>query len=214
MNKKPSRIASGLVGMVLLAIAMVWMTAATAKADLIVTFDSVAASGSNFLWTYNVELGPSQETTEGAAGHPTFFTLYDLNGLIAGSETQPSGSWTPTEQLTGITPVGTAPVDSPSVLNITWSYSGKLIKDAKGKTTNLGDFTFLSSFGGVSGLIAFSQQATKNNPGKKDDDTRLAGIGEIVGPAVSTVPEPSSLLLLGSGLLGLAIFTKRKLLGF
>jgi PEP-CTERM motif len=159
-----------------------------------------------------LRLAQAQKRRRAWGGHPTFFTLYDLNGLIAGSETQPSGFWTPTEQLIGITPAGVAPADNPSVLNITWSYSGPLITDGNITSTNLGNFTFLSSFGGTSGLTAFSQQATKNNPLHPDDDTRIAGLGEIVGPAVSsTVPEPRSLLLLGSGLLGLASFTKRKL---
>jgi hypothetical protein len=207
---------TGLVAIVLVVISMLCVTAFPARADIIVTFVSVSGPvAGEFTWTYDATLGPNEETqeTDGGGPFPTLFTLYDLFGLVPGSETQPSG-WTPSEQLTGVTPPGVSPIppDDPTVLNITWNYSGTpSVTDDGTTSTDFGHFTFKSTFGGTSSLIAFTQQATKNNPTKPDDDTRIAGLGEIVGPAVSTtVPEPCSLLMLGSGLLGFAGFAKKK----
>ena len=209
---------TGLVATVLVVTSVLCVTAAPARADIIVTFVSVVPVAGGFTWTYDATLGPNEETQETDLGgpFPTLFTLYDLSGLVPGSETQPSSSWTPSEQLTGVTPPGVSPIppDDPTVLNITWSYGGtpSVIDDGT-TSTDLGLFTFKSTFGGTSSLIAFSQEATKNNPGKPDDDTQIAGRGQIVGPDGSTtIPEPSSLLILGSGLLGFAGFAKKKLL--
>jgi hypothetical protein len=72
----------------------------------------------------------------------------------------------------------------------------------------LGTFTFNSSQGNNNLLISYTQQATKDNPGQPDDDTRDAGLGNVVGP--SAVPEPASLLLCGTALSLLGFAFRRR----
>jgi len=187
--------------------AMMCLMLVPAQANILVSFGSATGAGP-FTWTYNATLQVGEETSEADAGgpFPTFFTLYDIGGLISGSETKPAG-WTVTEQLVGTTPSGLAPTDSASVMNITFTYTGAPIIPA-GTDAVLGAFTFQSTQGNQGLLITYTQQATKNNPGQPDDDTRDFGAGNVVGP--SAVPEPMTFSMMGLGLLGLGVLRRRQ----
>jgi len=63
------------------------------------------------------------------APNPDFFTIYNVAGLVAGSNQQPDG-WTFSTADEGVTPFrgGKAminPVDTKDIPNVTWSYAGK-----------------------------------------------------------------------------------------
>jgi hypothetical protein len=166
-----------------------------AQANIVVLLNSVTGpSGGQFTWSYEASLQVGEELNPGDVAITGFFTIYDISGLVLGSETQPL-NWTPSEQATGITPAGLSPTDT-AAPNITWTYSGPAITPTV-IDADLGTFTFKSTMGNNGLLIAYTQQAVKNNPGHTDDDTRDAGFGSVVGPSAS-VPEPTSIILLGS----------------
>jgi hypothetical protein len=61
------------------------------------------------------------------------------------------------------------------------------------------------------GLLGYwSDTDVKNDPGQTDDETTQGSVGSVNVPAPAPVPEPSSLVMLGSGLIGL-IGLRRKL---
>ena len=182
--------------------------AAPAQANILISLNGVSGPVAGvFTWSYEGSLQTGAETTENdpPGPFPTFFTLYDVGGLISGSETQPTG-WTATEQFVGVTPSGVSPTDSASVMNITWTYTGSLVQGP----VDFGAFTFGSTEGNNGFFINFSQQDTKDNPGAGDDDTRLSGFGTIVGPSATQIPEPLTLALFGAGLAGAAALRRRK----
>ena len=86
--------------------------AASARADIIPQLSSVTPDGPNFLWTYDVKITTAEEV-DTHAGTPTstygnYVTIYDVAGLVSGSESQPAG-WTASDQATGVTPQLEAP---------------------------------------------------------------------------------------------------------
>ena len=192
------------------------------------TLVSVTPNGDGtFTYAYNVDLAEDQNamndgafpvggsTTPTEPGTPSnlfqdYFTIYDFAGLVGGSWTQPAG-WTGTFAFTGPTPSSVTAADDPNLYNIYWVRTGD---DLMGPQ-DLGNFTVRSVYGLVA-LDNYTSDATRSQG--PTAGTAVASIGSTNVPQVSggtefppnQVSEPGTLLLLGSGLLGLGLFRRRR----
>lgn len=149
-----------------------------ARADIIPTLSSVAPTIGGFTWNYS-----SNVTVDETINHGDFFTIYDFGAFSLGSNTQPAG-WTFSSSLLGTTPSRVLPTDNPSILNLTWTYTGTtpIIGSAA-----LGIFSVVASIDQLR-TSDFAAEATRTsgpNAGSKVDN-----IGAISVP----VPEMSALL--------------------
>ena len=177
----------------------------SARADIIPSFMGTSASGSNTIWSYTVNITDEQNASAG-----DFFTIYDFGPFVAGSATQPLG-WTLTSSLLGTTPSKTNPTDDPSILNLTWTYSGATIIGASAAGKGIGPFS-VTLLGTVtlqrpSEFAAQGTLAVGTNAG-----TKIGNVGQI--PVPTAIPEPSTLALaaMASGLfmIGRKIARRRK----
>jgi hypothetical protein len=194
-----------------LAAALLLGNAGPAKADILLTLMSVTPSGSDFLYTYDVMLTAGSVLHAAGGGANTgvspsnnFFTLYDVQGLVAGSESYGQtlgvlGNSTHTEQLSGITPAGQSPIppDSGSLPNITTYWTGADMA-ALATPVDLGTFAFLSTNPLGSGMVAYAGATQKL---ESFPDFIADNISQVAGPGgPSVVPEPGTLMLMAIGL--------------
>jgi len=133
-----------------------------------------------------------------------FLTVYDLGDLLGAAPTAsypitsaPAGLTASTAFL-GVTPAGVNPTDDPTRLNITFTYEG---------TPLLTDTTFTVTFSTavpIAGTTAGQFTST---------DTLVATGGKINQSGAVTipvsVPEPTSVVLLGIGLGSLALICRK-----
>src|SRR5437016_10424521 len=166
MNKKLFLVLIGITSAALIA-----------RGDIIPTLSSVTGSSPNFTWNYAANVTVDQTVNTG-----DFFTIYDFGSIAPGSNTQPTG-WTFSQALIGPTAALTSPTDNPSILNLTWTYTG---------TTPINGSAALGVFSVITGTDQlktgqFTAQATRNSG--PDAGTKISNVGNVAVP----VPEPSAL---------------------
>jgi hypothetical protein len=156
------------------------------QAGLLPVSNTVMAAGSDFRYSYGVVLSSETMLRTG-----DYFTIYDFQGMILGSNTQPA-NFTFSSAMIGPTPAGTNPTDSPTVANVTWTYTGP--NTVVGEI-GLGNFMVQSQYGSnQSGVFAAVTQRTVG--GQNDSN-----ITEATVPVPSVpVPEPVSLAIVGMSL--------------
>ena len=175
------------------------MTSVPVRADIILTRIESIPVGSAFEYTYSVKLtdGTALRTGGGGMNAANFFTVYDIPGLISGSETYGGALATNsshTEQHMGITPVTEKPfpAETGSLMNITTFWTGPDLSGA----LDLGTFSFLSTNPPGSAMLAF----TAASQSLQSMSLIANNSGGVAGPSGSPTPEPCTLILVAIGL--------------
>ena len=170
-------------------------TALMAHADIIPSFDSIVPNGSNFQFNYTATVTGDQQVDPG-----DYFTIYDFNGLVPNSASMPD-NWSFSSALIGRTPSQVNPPDDPTILNLTFTYTGStpIIGQA-----DLGMFSAVSTFG-QSHPGYFAAEGTSNTSGGKIDNV---GVVPVPVPEISTFSQ--ILEICAVGVVGFAVSSLRK----
>jgi hypothetical protein len=175
---------------------MLGVTVLAARGDVIPTLSGAPSPlGSNFTWNYSANVTVDQNVQTG-----DFFTIYDFGNFV--SHAEPTG-WTFSKAFTGKNPSLVTPTDSPSILNLTWTYNGAAPINGP---FPLGMFSIVTNTNQLR-TSDFAAEATRNSG--PNVGTKVDNIGNISVP----VPEMSTLLpiltVCGAGVLSSVLRRQR-----
>ncbi len=160
-----------------------------------------------FLWEFEMAVDGGVDGVQ-LVKNQAFFTIYDIPGLISGSNSQPTTPpFAASFNLLGtdVSPVQPV-VDDPALLNVTFRYTGNdTINVLAGQRRLLGIFSFLSDsdFSDVPRFIQLAEQSINRRTGQFESSLRIVRVN---------LPEPTSLALFlpGAALMGTIVWRRRR----
>jgi hypothetical protein len=165
------------------------MTVGHAAAGLVpVNFAFNDEGGDKYRYTYGVQLQSGSVHKSG-----DYFTIYDFDGFVPGSNTQPAG-FTFSAPMTGPKTVAN---DNPNIPNATWTYTGS---DMVGPN-DLGNFSAVSKYN-TTANDTFAGETHRQSDGQIDPTAtdRQMPVPAMVNCDVHMVPEPSSIYLFAAAI--------------
>jgi hypothetical protein len=179
---------------VLALVAMVPLSRASADILPNVTTPTITPVAGGFNWTYSIMLSGTQQLLRGDS-----FTIYDFG---PGTLVSTPDNWTSSTSLfapiTGMSSNGTATPNQTDALNWTFTWNDGTISGP----IDLGNFIIFST-GGTPRMAAFMGLGT--------DQITLRQNANVTNTMVPTAaPEPTTVVLLGSGMLGLVALVGRR----
>jgi len=213
----------------LIAIAVLMISAFASAESIVPSLKSITPDGPGmYTWTYEVVLTTNDilKASNPGADALQYFTIYDFSGYVAGSASFTSAGstsaadWSFVSLGTGLTTDGDGGIasnlipgtpDAAGIPNLSWSYVGAGIAGTAGPNYDAFGNTILGFFSADSIYNGTTRGNYTGATFEFDSFSNSYIFSDNTGSVLVPLPEPSSILLLGSGLAGLAGLIRKRL---